>query len=148
MGSQRRHHRHHPWRAFGLLTDWKLEWTDDLPFGVWGHTIHAEKRVLLANGMDEAERRCTIEHERHHILRGPAPIGQEMREELLVDRLAARKLMPSIRRIGHAMAFHHAHIESAAHELWVDETMLHVRLSALAPRERAWLNEQLETIFV
>lgn len=144
----RRHHRHHPWRAFGLLSDWKLEWTDDLPFGVWGHTLHEEKRVLLANGMNEAERRCTIEHERHHVLRGPAPLGKEMREELIVDRLAARLLMPSVRRVGHALAWHSARVEDAAHELWVDETMLHVRLSGLQPPERQWLDEQLATILV
>lgn len=144
----RRHHKHHPWRAFGLLSDWKIEWTDDLPFGTWGHTLHEEKRVLLANGMDEAERRCTIEHERHHVLRGPVEPVLELREELIVDELAARKLMPSIRRIGHAIAAHNAQIERAAHELWVDETLLHVRLSSLQPGERRWFDEQMETIFV
>lgn len=144
----RRHHRHHPWRAFGELVDWKLEWTDDLPVGVWGRTLFDEKKVQLANGMGESERRCTIEHERLHVLRGPAPYGQAMREELIVHRNVARTLMPSIRRIGHAMAFARADVERAAHELWVDEQTLHVRLSALAPRERAWFHEQMETILI
>ena len=40
------------------------------------------------------------------------------------------------------MAFHQARIEEAADELWVDETMLHVRLSALQPFEREWFAEQ------
>lgn len=144
----RRHHRHHPWKEFGLLSDWKIEWTDDLPFGVWGHTDFDTKTVYLANGMNEAERRCTIEHERHHVLRGPVPRGCEMREELLVDRLAARKLLPSVRHIGHVMAWHNANVQRVAHELWVDETMFHVRLSALRPSERDWLTEQMDTILV
>lgn len=144
----RRHHRHHPWRAFGELRDWKIEWTDDLPFGTWGLTIWEDRTVLLVNGMTEAERRCTIEHERLHVLRGPAPFGMELREELVIDRLVARTLAPSIRRIGHAMCFHRADVERAADELWVDEQTLHVRLSSLAPRERAWFGEQLETVLI
>jgi hypothetical protein len=144
----RRQHVHHPWRAWSLLPDWKLEWTDDLPFGVWGHTIHAEKRVLLANGMDEAQRRCTAEHERHHALRGPVERVMTMREELVVDRIAARTLMPDIQLIGRALAWHRAAIEPAADELWVDEVMLHVRLSSLDLEERRWLDEQLATILV
>lgn len=148
MQRDRRHHRHHPWREFGKLKDWTLEWTDDLPEGRWGLTIHEEKRVLLLNGMGESERRCTIEHERRHILRGPAPFGLEMKEELLIDRQVARALAPSIRRIGHAMAWHHADYERVAHELWVDEQTLHVRLSSLQPRERGWLKEQMETILL
>lgn len=144
----RRHHRHHPWRAFGELVDWELEWTDDLPFGTWGLTVWEEKKVLLANGMGESERRCTIEHERRHILRGPAPYGLELHEEVVVHRQVARALMPSIRRVGHALAFHRADIERAAHELWVDEQTLHVRLSSLPAGERAWLDEQLATILI
>lgn len=144
----RRHHRHHPWRAFGELTDWKLEWTDDLPFGVWGQTVWEEKKVLLLNGMGESERRCTIEHERMHILRGPAPYGRELHEEVVVHRQVARTLMPNIQRVCHALAFHRADIERAAHELWVDEQTLHVRLSSLRPRERAWLDDQMATILI
>lgn len=142
------HHRHHPWQAFSRLTEWKLEWTNDLPAGTWGLTLHHEKKVLLANGMGEAERRCTIEHERLHVLRGPAPFGREMHEELVVHQQVARTLMPNIRRIGHAIAYHRADLERAAHELWVDEQTLHVRLSSLRPSEKRWLDEQMETILV
>jgi hypothetical protein len=140
--------KHHPWREMGKLKDWKVIWTDELPEGTWGLTVFEHRIVYMASGRTEAQRRCTIEHERRHILRGPAPIGHELREELVVDRLAARALLPSIRRIGHALAFHRADIESVADELWVDEDLLHKRLSALNRRERAWLDEQLSTILI
>jgi hypothetical protein len=44
-----------------------------------------------------------------------------------------------VRRLGHATAFHHGDYEKAAYDLWVDDKMLNVRLSTLAPREREWL---------
>lgn len=144
----RRLHRHHPWDVFSRLTEWKLEWTDHLPQGTWGKTLHAEKRVLVANGLDQAERRCTIAHETQHILRGPVDAQQRMREELIIDRRVSRLLVPSVKRIGHALAWHHADHELAAEELWVDEAILEVRLSALTPRERGHLDEQLSTILV
>jgi hypothetical protein len=141
-----RRHRHHPWRVFGTYTDWKLVWTDDLPDGTWGKTVFEEKRVLIANGLDEAERRCTIAHETRHIVRGPFAPHEEMREELIINRHVGRLLAPSVRWIGHALAWHQADHEKAAWELWVDDDTLAVRLSSLTPRERAHLDEQLALI--
>lgn len=141
-----RRHRHHPWRAFGKLTEWKLVWTDDLPDGTWGRTLFDERRVLLANGLDEAERRCTIAHETQHILRGPYAPTCHMREELIINRRVGRLLAPSVRWIGHALAWHQADHEKAAWELWVDDDTLAVRLSSMTPRERAHLDEQLALI--
>lgn len=141
-------HRHHPWRVFGTYSDWKLVWTDDLPDGRWGMTVFREKRVYIANGLDEAERRCTIAHETQHILRGPVRPDQEMREELIVNRRVGRLLAPSARWIGHALAWHQADHEKAAWELWVDDDTLSVRLSSLTPRERAHLDEQLAMIMI
>ncbi|WP_134740028.1 hypothetical protein [Nocardioides sp. 503] len=140
--------QHHPWRVFSTLTEWKLEWTDDLPAGTLGRTEFDAKRVLLANGMDQAERRCTIAHETQHILRGPYPAHRRLYEELTIDRKVSRLLIPSVRKIGHALAFHRADVEQAADELWVDEPILNVRLSSLAPRERAYMAEQMATILV
>lgn len=143
-----RHHRHHPWKVFGTHRDWKLIWTDDLPSGRWGLTIHSAKLVLMANGLDQAERRCTIAHETQHILRGPQPRDQCLREELIINRKVGRLLVPSVRRLGHALAWHQADYEKAAWDLWVDEQILDVRLASLTSREREHLNEQLATILV
>ena len=138
---------HHPWRVFSELTDWRLEWAH-LPRGVLGTTCHATRTVTLAEGMDQAERRCTIAHETQHILRGPVPADGRLREELLINRRVARLLMPSVRKVAHALAFHHADIELAAEDLWVDDPLLHIRLSALGPKEREYMNEQLATILI
>jgi hypothetical protein len=106
--------RHHPWRTFGTFRDWTLEWANDLPDGRWGLTLHGEKKVRIADHLDEAERRCTIAHETQHILRGPVDDGRHayLREELEINRRIARTLAPSIHRISHAMAWHHADHEA------------------------------------
>lgn len=142
------HRGHHPWRYIGLFPEWRVEFTRSLPAGRWGLTLHAEKRILIADGLDQAERRSTIAHETGHVLRGPFSQCVRLREEALVERQAARLLIPSVRRIGHALAWHQADHDKAAHELWVDDGLLHARLSTLAPRERAYLDEQLSTILV
>lgn len=142
------HRGHHPWRAMGLLSEWSVEWTRDLPPGRWGLTLHDEKRVLIRDGLDQAERRCTIAHETGHILRGPVSACHRLREESLVDRQVSRLLLPSVRKISRALAWHQADHDLAAAELWVDDRIFAARLSTLAPRERAHLDEQLATILV
>lgn len=139
---------HHPWRFFSLLSDWTLEWTRDLPAGRLGLTVHDEKRVLLAEGMDQAERRCTIAHETGHILRGPSAAAHHVRDELHINRQVGRLLLPSVRSIGHALAWHQADHEKAAYDLWVDEQIFNTRISTLPPGERAYLDEQLATILI
>lgn len=143
-----RHHRHHPWREFGRHREWRLTWTDDLPTGVLGRTLFAEKRVLMATGLDEAERRCTIAHETQHVLRGPYEPPARLREELIINRRVGRLLVPSVRRLGHALAWHQADYEKAAWDLWVDDPTLDVRIASLTGRERVSLDEQLATILV
>lgn len=147
--SCRDHRGHHPWRFLGVhFADWKVEWVNYLPEDRWGLTLHDEKRVLMADHIGQAERRGTICHEGGHILRGRFSHCKKLYEESLVERQAARLLMPSVRRIGHALAYHRANYEKTAEDLWVDEHLLNARLSTLAPRERAWLSEQMETILI
>jgi hypothetical protein len=144
----RDHRGHHPWRFIGQFADWKIVWRNDLEEDELGLTLHAEKRILMAEGQDQAQRRGTIAHETGHIVRGPFSVCRKLYEESLVERQTARLLMPSVRRIGHALAWHRADYETVADCLWVDERLLNVRLSTLAPRERAWLNEQMDTILL
>lgn len=144
----RDHRGHHPWQFIGLLPDWKIRFVNDLPDGRWGLTRHSEKRIYIDDGLDVAERRSTLAHETGHALRGPQSVCRRLREEHLVDAQAARLLLPSVRRIGRELAWHHADHERAAKDLWVDEKILHARLSTLPPRARAWLDERLETILL
>lgn len=139
---------HHPWRYIGLFPDWDVTFVDELPSGRWGQTVHRSKNVYILNGLTQAERRSTLCHEIGHIIRGPFSVCNALYEESLVERQASRLLMPSVRRIGHALAFHNADFEKAADELWVDVDLLHARLSTLAPKEREWLTGHMELILV
>lgn len=139
---------HHPWRFVGLFPDWTIQWRNDLDDGRWGLTLHREKKILIAEGLDQAERRSTICHEAGHLVRGPFSVCQALREESLVERQASRLLLPSVRRIGNALAWHRGDYERAAECLWVDEQLLNVRLSTLPPRDRGWLTEQMDTILL
>ena len=119
------------------------------PHGIrYSLTLHDEKRVLIHAGLGQAARRDAIAHETGHIMRGPASTCERLREEALVDRQAARLLMPSATHIGHAFAWSRGDHEAAAADLWVSERLLHVRLSTLAPRDREHLDEQLATILI
>lgn len=135
---------HNPWHAFRALTHITLRWAH-LPEGVWGYTNHDLGEVVLAHGLNQAERRCTIEHERHHVLRGPVPKHYQAREEVAVDNLAARMLLPDVKAIGEALAWSQS-MSEAADELWVDEFMLRCRLKHLHPAERGYLKIRLAEI--
>lgn len=132
---------HHPWRAFSLLTHITLRFAV-LPKGLLGYTDFALGEVVLAKGLTQAQRRCTIEHERHHVLRGQVPHHLIAREEREVDKIAARLLLPDVKAIGEALAWASSNAE-AAEELWVDEAMLRCRLDNLHPAERGYLRNRL-----
>jgi hypothetical protein len=142
---------HHPWRVLGEhFGQWRVRYVarSALPVGRLGWTRWDLGEIWVANGQNVADRRSTICHETGHLIRGPFPSWRKVYEEALVDRQAARLLLPSVRTIGHALAWAGADYEAAAEELWVDETMLNVRLSTLAPREATRLREQLATVMV
>lgn len=144
----RDHRGHHPWRFWGMFPDWRIEFRNDLDPGVLGLTLHGEKRVLMREGQDIEGRRSTATHEGGHLLRGPFSSCHRLYEESLVERQAGRLLIPSVRRLGHSLAWHRADYARTAHDLWVDEKLLNARLSTLAPAERAYLDDQLATILV
>ena len=138
-------HEHHPWRRFGLLTDWSLRWAE-LPEGVMGLTCHRSRTVTLALGMSQAERRCTIAHETEHILRGPVPRHAAPSEELVIDRTVATLLLPSGSEVVDALVCARGHLETAADGLWVDDYLLQVRLASLTGRERESLGRRLSAV--
>lgn len=142
---------HHPWRAFSRLTDWRLRWAS-LPDGTYGRTCWRTRTVTVAEGLSQAERRCTIAHETQHIYRGPVPLeaGQRghLREELQIDRNVSLLLMPSIHTVADALAWSHGNLEEAADELWVDDLMLQVRLSSLRSTEHEYVQRRLATVWL
>lgn len=137
----------HPWRRMrDLGPDWKLRWSRDLPWDVYGFTDHASRTITLREGMTYAERRSTIAHEVEHALRGPVASHAVLAEELLIDRRVSRLLLPSMRDVCDALIYHHGCYEQTSDELAVDPLMLEVRLSALWAREREYLSRRLAEV--
>jgi hypothetical protein len=129
----------HPWRMLRKLTHITLLWHDG---GDAGLTDHEAGTISLRRGMTQDERRCTILHECLHVERGPILDTLEDREELRIDRMVARLLMPDIKVVGEALAWSRD-LDEAAWELSVDQGTLVTRLHALHPTERAYLERRL-----
>jgi hypothetical protein len=119
-----------------------------MPLDTYGQTDWRTRTITLATGMTFEERRCTITHEVEHVLRGPASSCRRMAEELEVDRVSARLLMPSMQEVADALVFHRGDHDHAASDLWVDPWMLEVRLSTLYGLERDYLGRRLEDAIV
>lgn len=143
-----RTHEENPWRRFGKCPEWELKVSADMDPGEYGYTDHSTKTVVIRAGMSFEERRSTIAHEIHHIYRGPVPDHKTLAEELLVDRCAARLLLPSMMDIADCLAWARGNLDEAAAELWVDPWMLEVRLSALHGRERSYMTKRQGDIWV
>ncbi|WP_076260818.1 hypothetical protein [Intrasporangium flavum] len=127
--------QHHPWRAIRALADWTVHWTGELPEGVDAATRWADRTIWLRFGLSQVQRRCIIEHERQHIIRGPG--GHELYEERSVDVATAHSLI----RLDELMdaARWARSMPELADELNVTEDVVHVRLRHLHPSERALL---------
>ncbi|HSV37502.1 MAG TPA: hypothetical protein VLI04_01975 [Nocardioidaceae bacterium] len=140
-------HRFNPWRRMRALgSTWKLKWSHDLPSDTYGSTDWGTRTITLAEGMSFEERRCTITHEVTHVQRGPASGCGRIAEEVLVDRISARLLLPSMRDVADTLVFHRGDHDRAAADLWVDPWMLEVRLSALYGLERAYLHQRIDDV--
>ena len=130
----------HPWRRLRSLTHITLHWHDGGPAGI---TRFADNIISLRRGLSQAERRCTILHECVHVERGPVPRLLAGKEEVQVEKLTARLLLPDIRIVGEALAWSDQDLDEAAEELWVDQGTLVDRLTHLHPSERHWLTRRL-----
>ena len=85
--------RYHPWRDARRRRHLSIEFVDDLPDGVRGR-ITGDK-IEMNRHMLGDERRCTISHELVHDERRIFPADRVLRarEELRVERIAARRLI-------------------------------------------------------
>ncbi len=129
----------HPWRRLRDLTEVRLEWqdTDD----EWGHYDFARDCVVIATGMTQAERRCTLTHELIHRERGPVPPHLQEKEEEIVRDLTARRLI-GMAELAEAMLWSYDEFE-IAEELWVDEPTVTDRLRNLSAHESRFLRDEL-----
>lgn len=131
-----REHRYHPWRILRGLPHITVRWSPAVARGrVDGDTI------TLHPLLTQAERRSTLAHELVHLERGPAPTHHQAREELVVEEIAARRLV-DLDELADAIVWHdgHAHDEMAD-DLWVDRAMLLARIRSLDVGERAYIEQ-------
>lgn len=131
----------HPWRAVRALRHITIRWAD-LPDDVMGYASFDTDTITLARGMTQAERRSTLWHEVHHLLRGRVPAHLQEREERAVDEAAARDLI-SFEALVDAMLWSNDDRE-LADELWVDVSMVRARLASLTDYESRTLVTRLE----
>lgn len=84
---------YNPWHDLSRWRDVTLLWLadDDERKGL---TNFHERSVSLRPGMTDAEARATLAHEVVHLERGPAQADHEDREEVLVEAVAALRLIP------------------------------------------------------
>ncbi|ANW67619.1 hypothetical protein BCA37_10530 [Mycobacterium sp. djl-10] len=102
--------------------------------------------ILIDQDQLQAERRCTVAHELVHDERRifPADPVMHAKEETLVERTAARRLIAMPDLVDAMRACSTRLSDELAEHLWVDPPMLEARMSALDPVEVAELEHQLE----
>lgn len=133
---------HHPWRHVRALVEWTVHWTSDLPEGVDAATRWSDRTIWLRHGLTQVQRRCIVEHERQHVLRGPG--GVAVVEERVVDIATAHVLIALDDLV--AAARWARSLPELADELNVTQDVLHARLSHLHPSERAVLRRSQQDL--
>lgn len=99
-------------------------------------------RIWLCRTLTQVERRCTLTHELIHQERGlVADPAAAAREELVVDEIAARRLI-TLPALIDGLRWSRQPRE-LADQLWVDEPTLHTRMNTLDPLEVAELEHTL-----
>lgn len=112
--------------------------------GRLGEYRHPTREIVLDPRMRHRQRRCTLAHEIQHAVRQDEPCATpvlERRQELIVERAAARRLI-SLDDLAEALRWARGRHE-LAELLDVDLGMLDARLSSLRPDERAALQRRL-----
>jgi hypothetical protein len=128
----------HPWRVLrDHHDDVTVSCLHRLPDRIMG--LQLDRRIWLARGLTQAERRCTLTHELVHRERGPVPTDPlgAAREERVVDEIASRRLITLGALVDGLRWTRHS--RELAELLWVDEPTLHARMNAFDPTERAEL---------
>jgi hypothetical protein len=123
------------------LVDWTIYWTHELPEGIDAATRWADRTIWVRHGLSQVQRRCIIEHERQHVLRGPGYLCP-ITEERTVDVATAHTLIDLDDLIDAARWARS--LPELAEELNVTQDVAHVRLNHLHPSERAALMRACE----
>jgi hypothetical protein len=135
---------HHPWRRLLRHHPNITVHFRPLPDGLLGYTDVAAGRIVLDSELTQAERRSVLAHELEHVERNGVVADHYLRdrEELIVDRIAARKLVGLRHLIDALLWSQHPH--EVADDLWVDVATLRARLADLTDDERATISNALQ----
>lgn len=129
---------HHPWRELRSQEHLTLHFVS-LPAPYLavtdGDTIWLHDRLL------QVERRCALAHELVHVERGTDCVDDM--EETRVRRITAQRLIDTGDLIN-ALKWGHD-MGEVADELWVTPEVLHDRIKALSPVERAMIDYAVQS---
>ena len=129
----------HPWRtAAQRYPHITIVRKHRLPPGIRG--LIQGDTIWLCSSLTQAERRCALTHELHHVERGVPTPDLLTREERLVDELAARQLIPMLDLISALRTSRDPY--RMAEDLWCDAHTVRVRMSTLDPLETAHLEHE------
>ena len=132
---------YHPWRDARGRPHLDIAFVD-LPIDVRG--CQAGDRVELHRKQSQRERRSTLAHELVHDERRIYPDDPVLaeREEIVVERIAARRLI-DLEQLVDVICWSRDAEEIAA-ELWVDAAMLTAFVQSLTDDERAYIDREME----
>ncbi|MBZ4496954.1 MULTISPECIES: ImmA/IrrE family metallo-endopeptidase [Dermacoccus] len=130
--------RHNPWRTLREQhSEWHVHFVPALLGEALGITRWGDRTIWLAHDLTQVQRRCVLEHERQHILRGPAGQGDD--EERAVEMATARELVTLDDLVDAARWS--TDLRQIADHCWVTLDVLMCRLRHLHPAERFVLLE-------
>lgn len=131
---------HHPWRWIGRhLPEWTVLFVP-LPAGEWGTSDAATRTIEIDRTLLQVQRRCTLEHEVQHAVRGDVGPQSAWRERQ-VSEAAARQLVPLNELV--EAAIWAVDITELADECWVDVDTMQCRLDTLTDEERAQVKQAI-----
>lgn len=127
----------HPWHDLrDNHPEWSVVWRR-LPLGLYGHTDHGRREIILDRDQLQSQRRTTLAHELYHVRHGDTH-ACDAKAERWIERQVARELIPH-QLLAEAVKWAGGNLSELAEELWVDEDLLAVRARWMHPAERAVL---------
>lgn len=111
--------------------EWRIHFAPSLPWGALGVTRWSDRTVWLVHDLTQVERRCILEHERQHILRGVHSCDDV--DERAVEQATARILIP-VDLLLDGLKWTRD-VDELADSCWVTSDVLVCRLEHLHPAE-------------
>jgi hypothetical protein len=127
-----------PWADLADRPDLTLAWRHQRPCGLY---YHHERLIALRRGLSVGQARATLAHELVHAERGDVGLADEVldaRQELIVSREAARRLIP-LAALADAVRLT-CHPSEVADMLHVDRGTLRTRVEMLTEDEKLVLD--------